>query len=239
MKAVIYIIGISLFLILISCDDSFDALNEVNSAPEISFSPDKALEQLSDSVKVSPKVGTLAYSGQLYFNDKEDGVNAMQFTFTKKEGVFYIDGVKLEENVPYITGNIDNADYTIELTTGLGLYQIKISVIDNLGSEKQATLDLVAYANLEPVAKLTVSKLGILNDFQYSFDASESYDKDLARGGGVVHYQFTVNGVDLPIVDQSSINFIFPETGGYEVKVMVQDNDGAWSNEVVQIVSVG
>ncbi len=237
MKAALYIIGIS--LVLTGCDDSFDALNAVNSAPEISFSPDKAVEQFSDSVKVSPKVGTLQYSGHLYFHDKEDGVNALQFIFTKKEGEFYVEGEKLEEGVPYITGKIDDAGYTIIPGSGLGLYQIKISIIDNLASEKQATLKLVAYDNLEPVAKLAVSKLGILSDLQYSFDASDSYDRDVARGGGIVRYLFIVNGVDLPVVDLPLINYIFPQTGGYEVRVMVQDNDGDWSGEVVQIVIVG
>ncbi len=48
------------------------------------------------------------------------------------------------------------------------------------------------------------------DDLQYSFDASESFDKYQARGGGVVRYQFTVNEVELPLADQSSINFIFP-----------------------------
>ena len=234
--ALYYIIGIS--IVLAGCDDSFDALNAVNSPPEISFSPDGALVELYDSVKLSPKVGTLEYSGQLYLKDPEDGINAIAYSFIKKEGVFYIDGVELNENEPYVIGNINNPEYVIELGSGLGDYEIKIKVIDNLGSEKEAILTLVAYDNLSPVARLSVSKVGVLSELQYSFDASESYDKDLSRGGGVVRYQFTVNGIDAPIVENSTINYIFPRTGGYEVQLKVQDNDGTWSEQVLEIVSV-
>lgn len=234
--ALYYIIGIS--IVLTGCDDSFDALNAVNSPPEISFSPDGTMVELYDSVKLSPKLATLEYAGQLYLQDPEDGINAIAYSFTKKEGTFYIDGVVLNENEPYAIGNINNPEYTIKPNSGLGEYEIKIKVIDNLGSEREATLTLVAYDNLSPVAKLSVTKVGVLSELQYSFDASQSYDKDLSRGGGVVRYQFIVNGIEIPIIKNSIINYIFPKTGGYEVQLKVQDNDGTWSEQVLEIVSV-
>lgn len=68
--------------------------------------------------------------------------------------------------------------------------------------------------------------------------SSSSYNKHSSRGGGAVRYQFTIKGIEPLIIKNSIINYIFPKTGGYEVQLKVQDNDGTWSEQVLEIVSV-
>lgn len=233
-----YITLVATFL-LVGCDDSFDALNTTNSSPVISFSKDEIQLSIIDSVKVSPKLGNLEYSGEVFFSDKDNGINGITFVFTKKSGEVYLEGNLIDSNIIFKVDQIDNLNFKIVPTDGTGDYEIKVSVIDNLGAEGSATIELTAYENLAPVAMLSVEKVAIVDPLEYSFSASGSYDKDVNRGGGLMRYQYSVGDVDLPVTDQPVINFIFPKPGGYEVKLKVQDNDGEWSNQATLVVTAG
>lgn len=225
--------------ILLSCDNSFEELDSVNKAPSVSFAANDIVTSFSDSVKLSSKLSLLEYEGDLFLNDEDQGIYAIKYNFENNEGDFFVNGEKLTENTPFVISGKTTVSYRVKPTSGFGKYRINIAVIDKLGREGVGILELIAYENNPPVAHLKVTKLGVNSDLEYEFDARESYDRDGYRGGGIETYQYYINDQALPLTDQSVITWYFAKTGGYRVRLKVQDSDGAWSPEVEVIVQVG
>lgn len=111
--------------------------------------------------------------------------------------------------------------------TGEGDNEITVRARDSYGKESTAKLLLYRFKNLPPVAVLKVA-----GNESITLDASESYDRDSRFGGKVSRYQFNINGF---VVDDNMkrINYIFETPGVKTIKLMVQDNEGQWSNEII------
>lgn len=228
-----------LLAMLFSCDNSFDELDSVNEAPEISFDENTTIVKLADSVKLSTKLSIFEYEGKVWLSDIDQGVYAIKYAFENNEGEFFVDGEKLSENQPFVVSDKSSVNYRVKPNSGFGIYKINIVVIDKLGREGNALLELTAYENNPPVAHFSVTKLGVNSELEYEFDARESYDRDGYRGGGVENYQYYINDQPLPLTNQSVITWYFSKAGGYRVRLKVQDSDGAWSPEEEIIVQVG
>jgi hypothetical protein len=120
-----------------------------------------------------------------------------------------------------------SGDKLIVKAVGEGDNEILVRAKDSYGKESLAKLKLYRYRNLAPVAKLKIA-----GNESITLDASESFDGDSRFGGKITRYYFNINGF---VIDDNlkRINYIFETTGVKSIKLMVQDNEGMWSNEII------
>ena len=96
---------------------------------------------------------------------------------------------------------------------------LTVTADDGQTSTTQKSISVLAPAqNVPPTAAFTVS--GSANSLQRHFDASASVDSD----GSIVSYQWDMAG--LATLQGQSVDYTFPETGVYDVKLEVTDNQG-------------
>ncbi len=110
---------------------------------------------------------------------------------------------------------------------GEGENEIMVRTKDSYGKEASAKLKLYRFKNLSPAAVLKIA-----GNESITLDASESYDRDSRFGGSVTRYYFNINGF---VIDDNMkrVNYIFETPGIKTIKLMVQDNEGQWSNEII------
>jgi hypothetical protein len=120
----------------------------------------------------------------------------------------------------------------------VGFQSINLKAIDAYGLSTTASLNLTTFKDLPPIALLTYLNTAVLNPLQYKLDASASYDKDAKFGGTLINYQFNISPNYQVITPYSSISYIFPSAGNFQVSLRVEDNDSTWSPSYVIYINV-
>lgn len=124
---------------------------------------------------------------------------------------------------------LPNGIHTVEWKPSLlGTTLLSFQLRDTEQRIRETSVQVTAFDNLPPQAVLKVEKLAQLNTLEYLIDASYSYDRDAKFGGGIVSYNYTIDGKTF-VTDRPSINWIFETHGSHTIGVKVSDADGASS----------
>lgn len=221
-----------------SCTDRLGFLDLENEAPEIGIEivQDGQIQfvtELTDSLKTSLKVGKDTYNLKMNVSDFEQGSLIVDRTFKNGEAQLRLNGEDF-------TGPVDVSDVT-ELDLAVvpnenGELVIDFSLTDEIGKTGSVTFTLVSFNNLFPIANYTHSKIALHSSNQYEFDASDSFDQDERFGGRVRQYEWTINQNTFLREDAVFRQDLSP--GGYDVSLVVIDNDGGRSEAFNKIITI-
>ncbi|MCA6367729.1 MAG: PKD domain-containing protein [Cytophagales bacterium] len=224
---------ITVAAMLSSCDQRFEFLATVNKEPIIYFQNEKTVVTLTDSLKTSLKNGKSSFPLTLSFSDPENQLKSVTLGIAGGNGIFR------KDNVPVNSLDPSDASAHLEfLPDATGPYTLSFVATDAFGKTATATISLLVFLNLPPVASLTESKLAVNSPFEYQFDASKSFDQDKNKGGSIQAYRYLINGTTEIITQQPIIKYVFSKAGGQEVKLEVFDNDGVKSATVTRVIQV-
>ncbi|WP_020531069.1 PKD domain-containing protein [Flexithrix dorotheae] len=228
----------SIYLILIcfiavSCEFRWEDSMVANVPPEITFikngetiDPEtgEPYKTMKDSLKIGLK--SKATSVTFYYEVRDENLSEVSYEAPDGE---MLSSDKLENT---------NDQYQAVYRPGrVGNNEIKIIAKDEFGATSNIFLNLIVYENLPPVAMYAYTKKGIIRPGHFEFSGAPSYDQDEKYGGDIVHYQFEIDGVEIPSPDPI-VEYIFQEEGQHEIKLKVQDNDGEWSEELRELITI-
>lgn len=215
-------------LLAMSCDDRFDFLEDLNRNPSITIIKNgNDVSSLNDSLKTSLKTGQEFYEINVIVSDPELLLGALSYQVVEGNGTMFQNGSEVTTMQYDEDGR---AEFSYKPSTN-GINRIKLIITDNLGNKGEATINLLVFNNIRPVAVRALTRIGVSNPFEYDLDASASYDPDKNVGGGVDFYEWDINGTKFLSTNAVS-RFIFPQAGTYEIKLRVRDNDGEFSEVV-------
>lgn len=215
-------------LLAMSCDDRFDFLEDLNRNPSITIIKNgNDVSSLSDSLKTSLKNGQEFYEINVIVSDPELLLGVLSYQVVEGNGTMFQNGSEVTTMQYDEDGR---AGFSYKPSTN-GINRIKLIITDNLGNKGEATINLLVFNNIRPVAVRALTRIGVSNPFEYDLDASASYDPDKNVGGGVDFYEWDINGTKF-LSPNAVSRFIFPQAGTYEIKLRVRDNDGEFSEVV-------
>ena len=217
---------------MVSCDDK--SVDGLNTPPKISIYENQTeVKTINDSIKISLKSSKNENTYRFNFSDLQKNIKTISF-----------EKVVGEVEVLRLGNKIVSIDYenesSIDLTfkpKSLGTNVIRVKVTDNGLATDYVELQLIAITNLEPVAVLSVVNSpisGVTN--HYTIDASSSFDRDQKIGGGIVVYEYTIDGLKVKS-SESTLKQIF-SPGSHSIKLRVKDLDDAYSPEIEKIITL-
>ena len=217
------LIVLSSIALLSSCDNRKEFLKTLTPLPELQVSSIGGRTPLLDSIKYSLKSNkkTASFSVTIGGNRGEKKVTIKSINSV---GSLTFNGVNGEGTHTLKTGT-----HTLSYTpsaTGKALFNITVK--DNFDNIKEANVEVYTFDNLLPVANLSILNIEVVDDKEYLIDASKSFDSDYLYGGFLATYKYKI-GNNTITTDKSSIRWIFPKPGNYEIGVTVTDSDGATS----------
>lgn len=224
-----------------ACDNRDEFYKELNSDPQISvMGSDEGV--YTDSVKISQKSPRPYKELDITFGDIDKNIE--KFTIDQHSGntVIIIDNKEYSErsaviDEEYIPFNVlEYIDIRFE-PLEVGQNCIQLAIADELDKHSAVTINLIGFINIAPVAKIDHHHVGVNSPYEYTIDAGNSYDGDQKYGGAISRYRYRVNGQEI-ISEEDQINYIFPEPGNYTLRLSVRDNDGEWSEEAEEILTV-
>lgn len=213
-------------LCLLGCDDRLASFDD---AFDVDFSINGGITE--GRVKMGLKSGDGIFHLNITTTNVSE-IRAARFEVDEGEIEVYQNGVQK-------TGALDlssNMQLEVRFITSSAA-TITIILFDQLGGRVEKSLRIIVAQNLSPVALMSFSKLSQNDPREYEFSGSNSYDADADLGGEVAYYEWTIGGVVF-VVDHAAIRYIFPNSGTYIVRLRVRDNDGAWSTQISENVSV-
>lgn len=221
---IISLIGI-FTMVLNSCDNRKKFIADGVPDPTITITGAKL-----DSVKLSLKSGKDGSVCPLQIG----GINTqktLSYDFIVGNGKVSINSKLALENEKVMVSNGFNKVelYVSELGTNLIMFSLK----DEFDKITSLEYKVYAFENLPPVAvfsKTNVVSKAILSPYEYTIDASNSFDKDARYGGYIKSYDYYINDVKIATSASSKRDWIFSGSGNYNIKIVVTDNDGSTSS---------
>jgi hypothetical protein len=230
MRIVFYSL-ISLFFA--GCGQTLEGLENLNQRPSINFTISENAV-LRDSIKLSLKNSQEKYTVRLSVFDENNNIREIRYQQELGAGTLLQNGDTIEGNEIEINNAFLEFEYYPSV---LGLHRYSLTIEDNFDERSSIALELVAFNNISPVARMQVSRIGQRDPREYAIDGIESFDRDENFGGGIVEYEFQYLGKIIRRL-QPRIEVIFPEDNTYTVKVRVRDNDQAWSALVEETIVI-
>jgi len=223
MKRIIYLLA--LLGLVSSCDKRADYLELGNEQPLLELSSQNNAWSLDNTYKTvlvdSIKIG---YPYELSYRITDEQIN--------NDLSYSAVGVSVNTTGGDLNYDDSDLDKTGSLTVNTTSYGNKTCVLtaeDGFGTTASATLELMSFYNLDPVAQFFVQRTDILSDYEIMIDASSSFDKDQLYGGEVSYYQFIIDS-DTTNFPDPTMYYSFPgPTFGAVIGVRVKDNSGGWS----------
>jgi len=213
-----YYLKLFLGVCLYGCDQRGDFMEQVSKPVSVSFS--SISEGFVDTIKVS-NVSLKPFSRVMV---KLHG-NFMRSTL--------VVGSVPEVSSILIAGDATNSaqlfpgEYAIEtFIKGVGTTSININVLDSFGKSAFCSYKVNSFDNYDPFVSFVLVHRNFVSPFEYSVDASSSYDRDFRFGGKIVRYVFEIDGYIIESKNDK-VNFVFEGPGKYSIKVSAVDNDGA------------
>jgi len=221
-------------ILFISCDTRAD-FNKDNDQPpviqirhdDINFQP---LQSFSNQIYDSMKLSQVHYPLELNAN-----TTLINPGFQFNINLIGSSSLNLISN--QINSNSATRYYYFQ-PNGTGFKTVSFQVSDVYNLQSTATLQLLVFNNLPPIANFIATQTGQLDPLQFQIDASSSYDRDAKYGGTINTYEFTITPNYRVTTNQPVINYIFPKVGNYQIALRVQDNDSVWSASKVAWVNV-
>lgn len=207
-------IFIMLVIIAISCDNSKDYYEGINQKPVIEFDIDSINKSY---IKDSLKLGKSYLIGYKIIDEEH-----LALSLPKSDD---------------FTITADSSTITIQ-SNKKGKTQVILKAYDSFLSIGEATIDLTIFENLPPVAIFSYSIAEFDGSYSLILDGSSSYDQDSKYGGYIMHYEFTINNNTILSTSLSKYTYSVNKDYTYTVKFRVQDDNGAWSNEILNYIKI-
>lgn len=233
MKNFLYILLLS--ITIYSCDDRDKFIEGLDVAPNMSYT--NGTKFLTDSIKLSLKNSQVKYTTSVNISDNDNNLKNITYKIQSNSGKVYIDDELKTSSEFTVTKPVFKFSYEPKQ---IGYERITLTAIDKLDKASTILLELYGFNNLPPKAVFTasdVTKLGVLDNFEYLIDASKCYDQDQKFGGAVIQYKYKINSEEY-IINKNQLRTIFPKEGSYNIEVSVLDNDGTWSQAKSAIVDI-
>lgn len=199
---------------LTSCDNREDYFEDVNQAPHLTLSKgDSIFSSLyEDTVK-------LDYPILLKYQIKDEENLHLEVINNS------LNEIVVTKNEITISGHI------------LGNNEFSFFATDGFSKRHKIDVNVFVFENLDPIANFSVSQAEGTKEI--TIDASSSFDQDARWNGQVVNYEYKVNGNYVTnSTTLNKITYLCGTPGQKMVVVRVQDNDGAWSKEVIKNITV-
>lgn len=118
----------------------------------------------------------------------------------------------------------------------VGLFTMRIYIIDDYDVKRELTIRLNVFNNKSPITNSwDIIDLNSLSSLHKKIIIN-AVDPDEIYGGGISYYQYIING-DTTNYPDSEMNYIFPNAGLYNIGVRCKDNDDSWSN-LIQVNNI-
>lgn len=230
MRSKHYLVYLLLLGLFTSCKKMSDSsISDPNVAPSLALTSLDGKSIKTDSLKVGLKTPRKRATYYLTIGG-DSKPKEVSFKSINGQGVLTLNGQQ-EETISLLNGT-----YMLEWKpSALGTTLIKLEMRDSNKNIREASIEVTALDNLPPVANLTVKKLSALTPLEYLIDASESFDKDAAYGGGIMAYEYTIASKKFK-TDKPSMNWILEEHGTYNFTVKVSDAEGSTSERTVKVI---
>jgi len=220
-----------------SCDDTEESLLRINVRPEINYTfLENTISTFSDSVKVSRGSSRRSYEQNVTVKDVDDNLLAVYYIVTSGQGSVNTNGV-FTRDLLQESGTGRGIYSFVYRPRAIGFHEVEIYAEDTFREMDTVILKLVAFDNLPPVAKVNVTPIRIISEFEYTIDGSQSFDSDSDFGGEVVEWEFNINSQVITL-ENPSFRFVFGEEQIVTIGLKVKDNDGVWSEKVEGIFSI-
>jgi hypothetical protein len=221
-----------------ACDREFDPFEKVNSV-SINISFDEAglteLLTLTNGVlKDSVKRGrTNTY--RMDFGGGSDNNTLLVDRLTPSRVVdFFINDSLLQSSA-----NIARGKHRVGVQgISVGACHGSLTIKDSYEHSATIPYEFTVFHNLPPVCVMGVIPVKDLSPYEVMVDLSASYDADAKQGGAIAMYDYRVGSYYRLTTTKLAIYHILPDTGRYELRCRVRDNDGAWSDYAVQTITV-
>jgi hypothetical protein len=210
MKKLILLGFILMGLILASCDSREDVFAKWNEDPLITlFKNGEEMMVLRDTVK-------MGYPLSINYTVQDEEIIKLQY----------------EENSS-LSVTIKEGDKRIEIR-GIeeGEKELNLFCVDAFGRKASVVIELYSFLNMIPVASLKLEKI---TGLEVDIDARGSYDPDARFGGGILLYEYNVQGITNQS-GSSRIKFVYGSSGTKTVKLRVMDNNNVWSSWVTEYI---
>jgi hypothetical protein len=204
--------------LILSCDDSLDLYKSENAKPVLKLRKSGESTGYFSSISDSFRQSSEGY--QFYYQLADElPISTFKINYSFLPGAGEL--------------TFDNDSLVTFYPESEGLNVVSITMEDIYGETASANASIFVFDNLLPIAVLSISKQGNT----YILDASQSYDTDRNFGGGIIGYEFRING-NPPIEYTSSILELTDVTFEYPVSVelRVEDNSNAWSAKTQEIL---
>ena len=216
-------------LLLFSCDTRKDFYKDLDLQPTISIRKlDKSFNVVSDYVTTindSFKISQETYNVQYKISDDQNIETLNKTTPIIGNGA--------------LTTNVSAPGKTyLFKPNSTGFMNFTINVEDSYNKSSSAIVNLSVFDNLLPIALVNYTNTAVLDPYEFTIYGDQSYDQDLKFGGGIINYEFSISPSYHITTPNSSIKYIFPTTGIYQVGLRVQDNDSIWSGSKVVYITV-
>lgn len=214
---------------IVSCDKRKEAILDYNTPPEIYIidQTDTPRTELTDSIRISAKF----YNIKLRLLDADDNLFRCNVVLDSGKVRGYYQGKEME--LPSVRTDQEFVELSL-LPVQTGNNEIRFVAEDRFNQTSESKLNLFVFDNLKPVA---VFNYRAVSNFEYQFDANNSYDQDSRYGGQVIGYEYTIDGQTFK-TPNPIVNHIFPRAGTYTVSLKVLDNDNEYSSAVEEKIII-
>ena len=198
-------------LLFTACDKRDDYFKGLNKVPQIIISKNGV--PINTDIVDSIKIGTKR-SYQYKIVDEEPLVIEYEAKGTE------IELLVQNEAFQYIGRNA-------------GKTELILIAEDSFKVTGQRSIIIETMKNMPPIAKMEIKQIGTASPNEIEVDAGASYDQDKRFGGKIVKYEYEMHNYTFqsPL---SKIRYIFGSGGQKKIGLRVQDNDGEWSEQIIQ-----
>ncbi len=210
---------------LSACDRDQEYIEGLNTAPQITLHTGfESGVQIEDSIKVSSKITLFWFSVGIKIEDINSNIKMVRMDTVQSGPLLLVQSDSILVDLQLV--DPDSKQDSIVMKVAIlapGTHTVKFTIIDSFSRRDSATLELQAFENLLPVVEYRV-KPSPLSDHIRIIDLSDSYDRDSRHGGGIVLYNFHLDGKELTSTE-SGLAYAFPTRGTYIAVVFVTDNN--------------
>jgi hypothetical protein len=223
-------------LLLSSCDREFDLFKETNKV-NLNFEESEITDGLkltNGVLKDSVKQGQI----RTYHIDISGGSDDNVLTvdrFNASQAVeFYLNDSLVESSHAIARGRNTIGVKGLNAGSSKGSLVIK----DVYSREANVPYEFTVFYNLPPTCRVSIMPIKELSPYEVMVDLSASSDGDEKYGGYINEYEYRIGSYYRLSSTKPQIFHILPDSGTYDVRCRVQDNDGVWSDLSVQSITV-
>jgi hypothetical protein len=219
-------------ILVTSCDDKISSLENLNKAPVLEYFSRNTTKWTNvqgvivDSAKVFNEKNNANYSIALRSKDINNNFENITITDVVNGGSFFLNE-ELFQDERIVELDSFSLSYRF-FSKDIRLFTVKTA--DDFGKFENVNFEIHFLNNIPPTALFEIRNENVSGIIEHTIDGSFSKDGDFSRGGFIINYEFSINGIIINSAS-SEIKHIF-NRGTQNVGLRVQDNDGVFSEQI-------